>query len=325
MMRGNWLTQAALVALSISVCNMLPVPSLAQPAGGEAAPAETEYQPDKREMGVSMTLYHVMVGGSGQQVILTPNGQAIPLPGAGVQGHRVAVYHGTHGGTWYVDNTGKQVEIPGFYPGINGGAGYGYQATGSYYGGPYGGGGDTYASDSNYQTAYAQQPNPPQATATATASTAGGLIGSALGSAVSELAGGGGVPYGAPVYYGGGGGSYYYGGGGRHVVVNNNSVDSTHYNEWHNQQNWYHDQFKNGGRYHGNYWPGKDHGFPRPDNGGGRLYGDHRDGADRVNGGDGDHHDGNHKNGGDHRGGGHKGGGGDHHAGAHKRGGGHRK
>lgn len=331
-MRGNWLTQVVSVALSMGVCSMIALPSSAQPPGGDCAPVQSLSGPDKNEMGVSMTIYHVMVAGSGQQMLLTPNEHAIPLPGAGVEGHRVAVYHGSHGGTWYVDKTGQQVEIPGFCPGINGGAGFGYQPTGSYYGGPYCGGGDAYNSNSGYQSGYAQQPaqDAPKTTSTTVVVTdgvgngggafAGGVVGSALGTAVSELANGGGLPFGAPVYYGGGGGSYYYGGGGRHVVVNNNSVDSTHYNEWHNQQNWYHNQFNQGGRYHGNYWPGKDRGFPRPGDGGGRLYGgdDHHD----------DHHDNDHKaaGGGAHRADGHKAGGGRKAGGGgHHGGGGHRK
>jgi hypothetical protein len=336
-------------------------------------------QPDQDQMGVNMTLYHVVRGADGQELMVTPGGQAIPLPGAGVVGRRVAVYHGSHGGTWYVDRNGQQVDLPAMEPGFYsnaatapgeyaGGAPQGsYVAQGQYapvapYYGPYGG--------NQYQNYYPpqeynQQQQPPQATASATVNTtgggngsgggggglggfAGGLIGSALGSAVGDLAGGG-IPYGAPVYEGGGG-PYYYGGGGRRFVVNNNNFNSEHFNEWHNQQNWYRNQFNDGGRYNHRSWPGKDHGFPPPWEGNnGRLYGNHHDGADggRHDGGEGRHdgggegrhdgggegrHDGgehhgggeHHEGGGEHHGGGgggHRGGGGGHHGG----GGGHRK
>jgi hypothetical protein len=340
-----------LAAFTFGVLVALPVSSLAQPNNYGANPGATAdpgaqadwAQPDQDQMGVNMTLYHVVTGANGQELMMTPGGQATPLPGAGVIGHRVAVYHGSHGGTWYVDRNGNQVDLPAMEPGFysNATAGGGAYAPVPPYYGPYGGNGYQ-----NYYPPAEQQQQPPTATASATVNTtgggsggggiggfAGGLIGSALGTAVGDLAGGG-LPYGAPVYYGGGG-PYYYGGGGNRVFVRNTDVNNTHFNEWHNQQNWYHNQFNNGGRYNHQSWAGKDHGFPAPWEGNnGRLYGRH-DGADggRRDGGDGRHdggegrHDGGegrHDGGaGEHHagGGGHRGGGG----GGHHGGGGHRR
>lgn len=350
-----------IMAITFGIMIALPTSTFGQQQGyvqqGYADPGQQAdwAQPDASQMGVNMTLYHVVRGENGQQLMVMPSGQALPLPGAGVNGHRVAVYHGSHGGTWYVDQNGNQVDIPALEPSFYGSnmpttAGGGSYAPVAPYYGPYGGNG--YQNYYPPQESQQQAQQPPQATASATVNTggnggggggamgsfAGSLIGSALGNAVGDLESGG-IPYGAPVYAGGGG-PYYYGGGGggRRVVINNNDVNNQHFNEWRNQQNWYRNQFNQGGRFNHQSWPGKDHGFPPPWEGNnGRLYGGdgrrdggegRRDGGEgRRDGGEGrrDGGEGRHDGGGGEHPHPERGGGGEHHegGGGHRGGGGH--
>lgn len=309
----RWLLQ---LSVSVSLAALFSPYSICQPNMDNPGQA-----------GVSMTLYHVVRGGNGAQLLVTPAGQAIPLPGAGVQGHRVAVYAGTHGGQWYVDRNGQQVELPPF-PGSPNYPGAGYAAYGNGYGQP------------GYPPSGAQAPVESSSSSSGGGSALGGFAGGLIGSTVGAVLGNaiGGVPYGAPVY-GGGGGAYYVGAGGDRTYINNTNEMSQHFNEWNQQRSWYHHQVNNdGGRYH-NWWPGKDHGFPSPGEGGGRLYanddhagqetrrqdgqfdrlgrGNRHDGEGRERGGDGAERRGDEHRGEEHHGEEHHGG--EHHGGGHRR------
>lgn len=260
------------------------LPALAQPqmqVPGQGQPYET---------GVAMTLYRVQNGPNGQFYI-NQQGQAIPLPGAGVNSPAVAIYSGSYGGQWYVDQTGQQIDLPQQAP-----MAYGGQGQPAYYGGGYGG--QEYAQP--YQGGYSQQGYPPQqgyaqdqyqqqqqpqvnveqnsgggssgssGLATGLAAAAGGALGGMAGAALTDSYMG--MPYGMPMYGGGygGGGPYYMGAGGKRVYVNNST---NNYNaEWQNQHNWYNKQVNNpDGKYNKSNWPGKDHGFPKNQDPG-RLY-----------------------------------------------------
>lgn len=272
------------------------LPTFAQPqmqAPGQGQPYET---------GVAMTLFRVQNGPNGQSYI-NQQGQAIPLPGAGVNSPAVAIYSGSHGGQWYVDQTGQQIDLPQDTP-----YAYGGQGQPPYYGGGYGGQayGQPYQGDYTPQGQYppqqgyaeqdqynqqAQQQQQPQvnveqnsgggssggsALGTGLAAAAGGALGGMAGAAMTDSLYG--MPYGMPMYGGGGygaygaAGPYYNGAGGKRVYVNNST---NNYNaEWQNQHNWYNNQVNNpDGKYHKNNWSGNpnNHGIPQNQDPG-RLY-----------------------------------------------------
>lgn len=183
---------------------------------------------------------------NGQQMVITPKGMTLPLPGGGVNGNVVQVYIGSNGGYWYVDRNGQTVDLTKYAQMAKGGGQY-----------------------NNQMPQYAPVP---QQNVTQTTNTGGG--GSAVGTAAAAGLGAMGgamagaaisgsyynnVPYGTPMYYGAGNRAYYNGAGGKPVYVNNstNTMNNTanvnasatnneqHYNNLQQQQKWYQEQSKN--------------------------------------------------------------------------------
>lgn len=154
-------------------------------------------QPDVAEVTL-----HVQPGPNGGQLVLTPKGMLVPLPGAGVNGNVVQIYMGSGGGYWYVDRNGQNEDLTqavNFYRQRMGQAqGQMPQATPPQY------------------APYPQQQNITQTTGssgsgtgTAVASAAAAGLGAMAGAAMTGLYYNN-VPYGTPMYYGSGGRPYYY-------------------------------------------------------------------------------------------------------------------
>lgn len=61
---------------------------------------------------VATSSYPVRVNRAGEQFYYLAPGVVVYLPGAGVAGSVVQVYSGPLGKQWYVDRTGKRVNIP---------------------------------------------------------------------------------------------------------------------------------------------------------------------------------------------------------------------
>lgn len=339
----------SLVALSLQFC--LSPMAISAPAKTPTNIAQsTPGQPGQTantnfNTGVALTMYKVLSGPNGQEYYLNQSGQAIPLPGAGVDtsSGAIAVYTGNYGESWYVDRNGNQVDLPPLAlppanaPGYQAAPGYApnpaYYDTSLYngyvnngYNGYYRGGAydygwqanalqgqgqpstvNVYASPSSSSTSTPSQGsgNGSSATTTALSAGLGAAMGAVAGSAM-DLAFGA-IPFGCPVYYGGGM-PYYYGANGNRVFVNNqNFTHNNTFNQWNDQHNWYNHQVNDpNGKYHNNNWPGKEHGFPQHQVPG-RLYSPENHGFD----GNGNHSGmfGGHGFGGDRFGGGHFGGG----------------
>lgn len=72
------------------------------------APVSADSIPDS---GVASITLRVLKSGNGQQFAVTPRGENVLLPGAGVRGDDVHVFMGSNGGYWYVDKNGNQVDL----------------------------------------------------------------------------------------------------------------------------------------------------------------------------------------------------------------------
>jgi hypothetical protein len=227
-------------------------PTQGAPAGGmmpTGGPGQFSAVPD-----VSVVTLQTLPGQGGQMVV-TPKGMVVPLPGPGVDGSSVQIYIGAQGGYWYVDRDNQQVDLT---PAVEAyqrmmasgqlGAGPNYQAPPQYAPPPQ----------------YAEQPqqyssSPPQqssgnggggssAVAAGVGAMAGSMLGSMAGTAMANPYGS--VPYGTPMHYGANG--MYYNNGNKPVYVNNstknfnqvnaNQVNNQHINSLQQQQNWYHNQ-----------------------------------------------------------------------------------
>lgn len=163
------------------------------------------------QSNVSVVNLGVQVGSDGKQLVLTPKGYLVPLPGAGVNSNFVALYMGSNGGFWYVDRNGKTEDIT------------------------------SYVQQVRAQSASAQQSAPPQYAPAPTYSSSTTSSGSSVGTAaVSAAAAGAGamvgtavannnyyrnVPYGAPMYYGNDGRQYYNDDRGKGVFVDDGQVN----------------------------------------------------------------------------------------------------
>lgn len=195
---------------------------------------------------VSMVTLKTTVGQNGQQLVITPKGYAVPLPGAGVNGDTVQIYMGSQGGYWYVDRTGSTVDLTGYVQQF-------HQATG--------------------QTQQVPQYAPTTSSSQSSSGSSGrgsGLLGTAAAAGLGVAAGAAiadsnnnyypNVPYGTPLVYGAGPHPYYYNPGGNKVYVNTgNSVNvsgntvnatatatSTTSNTFQKQQDWYNREVQSG-------------------------------------------------------------------------------
>lgn len=259
---------------------------------------------DSSKTGVALTYYQLLTGKNGQEFYLNQSGQAIPLPGDGVAPNSgdLAIYTGNYGESWYVDQNGKQVDMPPLTIPPTNAPGYqaapGYAPNPDYYGQNYGQGPYANYSGGAYNYGYQPAPNnpniqnsgqPPQVnvynspssqsnSGSGSGSSGSSAVSAGMGAAVGAMAGSAmmlafdTIPYGCPVYYGGGH-PYYWGANGSRVFVNNKEFNNNVVNsQWKDQHNWYNHQVNDqNGRYHGNNWPGKEHGFPQHQ-APGRLY-----------------------------------------------------
>src|SRR5947207_7021247 len=76
--------------------------------GFNAHSASAQGQPN-----VSVVNLQVQPGNGGQMVV-TPRGLLVPLPGAGVNGNILQLYMGSGGGFWYTDRNGQNVDLTSY-------------------------------------------------------------------------------------------------------------------------------------------------------------------------------------------------------------------
>lgn len=203
---------------------------------------------------VSVVSLQTQPGPNGSQMVVTPRGMVVPLPGAGSGTSSVQIYMGSQGGYWYVDKTGQTVDL------TQGVAALQARVSQNAYSGqmpqyaP-----DPYATQqppvtvNNYtnQTESGSSNSGGSGTGTAVAAGLAGVAGMATGMAMGSMWNN--VPYGTPYYYGAGGHPYYYGNGGKPVYVNNSNKNvnvntaytnttNVHANNLQQQQDWYNKQ-----------------------------------------------------------------------------------
>lgn len=171
------------------------------------AQASDTGQPDVAEVTL-----HVQPGPNGGQLVLTPKGMLVPLPGAGVNGNVVQIYMGSGGGYWYVDRNGQTEDLTqavNYYRqrmGDGQAQGQVPQGTPPQYA--------PYPQQNTTQTTGSSG----SSTGTAVASAAAAGLGAMAGAAMTGLYYNN-VPYGTPMYYGAGG-RPYYNDNGHNVFVN---------------------------------------------------------------------------------------------------------
>lgn len=190
-------------------------------------------QMPQQQPEISMVTLQTQMGPNGQQMVITPKGYTVPLPGTGVNGPAVQIYMGSTGGYWYVDKNNQQVDLT---PAVQ-------------------------QMQARMAQAQTQPPvQPPQyapvpqeysnqgsssnsGSGAMTAAVAGGLgamTGAMAGAAISNSANSWNtIPYGTAVRYGAAA-TPYYNQGGKPVYINNSStVNAYHANNIQQQQNWY--------------------------------------------------------------------------------------
>ncbi|MGD9684473.1 MAG: hypothetical protein AB7W16_25195 [Candidatus Obscuribacterales bacterium] len=164
-------------------------------------------QPDVAEVTL-----HVQPGPNGGQLVLTPKGMLVPLPGAGVSGNVVQIYMGSDGGYWYVNRNGQNEDLTqavNYYRqrmGDGQAQGQMPQATPPQYA--------PYPQQNITQTTGSSGSGAGTAVASAAAAGLGAMAGAAMTGAYYNN-----VPYGTPMYYGAGG-RPYYNDNGHNVFVN---------------------------------------------------------------------------------------------------------
>lgn len=72
--------------------------------------AQTSAQPSESPQ-VSVVTLQTQPGPGGTQMVVTPKGMVVPLPGPGVNASVVPIYIGANGGYWYVDKNNQQVDL----------------------------------------------------------------------------------------------------------------------------------------------------------------------------------------------------------------------
>jgi hypothetical protein len=156
---------------------------------------------------VSMVTLQTTAGQNGQQMVVTPKGMVVPLPGAGVNSPSVDIYMGSQGGYWYTDKTGTNVDLTPYVSRLQGSA----SKTQAPQYAPYP---QTTNVTNNYGSSGSGS-STAAAVGTAALTGAAAFTGAALGSSYNN------VPYGYPVYGGAGAAPYYRGSNGNNVYVNN--------------------------------------------------------------------------------------------------------
>lgn len=170
------------------------------------APAQAQGQPN-----VSVVHLQVQPGANGQQMVLTPRGMLVPLPGAGVNSNVAEIYMGADGGYWYVDKNGQTEDLTNYVQQLKARAGQ-FQTATPPQNMPYAAPQTTNNTTNNYNSGGGA------GTGLATAAAAG--MGAMAGAAMSGMYYNN-VPYGTPLYYGANG-RPYYNNNGNNVFVNDN-------------------------------------------------------------------------------------------------------
>lgn len=169
---------------------------------------------------VSMVTLKTEVGPGGQQLVITPKGMAVPLPGAGVSGKAVQIYMGSNGGYWYTDKDHHRVDLTSQIQRL--------QAHASAEGGR------TFTPPQFAPNAQSHMPVVPGA-------TAGGAGLAAMAGATPAGSTWDTVPYGAPVHYGAAA-QPYYNQNGKQVYINDPSVTNVNGSALQDELAWYRQQ-----------------------------------------------------------------------------------
>lgn len=194
-------------------------------------------QQEQGQPQVSVVHLQVQPGSNGQQMVLTPRGYLVPLPGRGVNGGVADIYMGNNGGFWYVDKDGQTEDLTNYVAKLRAQAGQLQQAsppqyspaqtTNNYYNN----------TNSNNTTSGGSGSGTGTAVATAAAAGLGAMAGAAMTNGYYNN-----VPYGTPMYYGARG-PYYNNGNGSNVFVNqdgdvnwNNVAAANNMQNYHQQQ-----------------------------------------------------------------------------------------
>jgi hypothetical protein len=165
---------------------------------------------------VSAVTLHTMPGQNGQQMVVTPRGMVVPLPGAGVNSNVVQIYIGSQGGYWYVDRNGQQVDLTEYVARFQGTQRAGQLVqTPQYAPAP--------VQVNNYESSSGSSSSGSGGSGlgTALAAGAGAFAGAALTNTYDNSAYWHGVPYGTPYHYNSGN-PVYVNRGGNTVDVDNN-------------------------------------------------------------------------------------------------------
>lgn len=173
-------------------------------------PAKSQEQPN-----VSVVNLTVQQGQNGQQLVLTPRGYLVPLPGAGVNSNVVQIYMGSTGGYWYTDRSGQTVDLTAYVQQLRAkmGQAQAQQSAPPQYA-PY-----AYAPQAPVQYTQQTTNNNNSGSNGAVAAAAIGA-GAMIGTSIANAAYYNNVPYGTPMYYGANGRPYYNDENGKNVFVN---------------------------------------------------------------------------------------------------------
>jgi len=160
---------------------------------------------------VSVVNLQVQPGNNGGQLVVTPNGYLVPLPGAGVNGNVVEIYMGSNGGFWYTDRTGNTVDLTSYVAQVRAQT---EQAEAQK------------ASPPEYAPAPSENSSGGSGIGTAAVSAAAAGLGAMAGAAIANTGYYKNVPYGTPMYYAHGH-PYYNDDHGRNVFVNEDGEINT--------------------------------------------------------------------------------------------------
>ncbi len=197
-------------------------------------------QPSVQSSGspqVSVVTLQTQPGPGGTQMVVTPKGMVVPLPGVGVNAPVVPIYIGANGGYWYVDKNNQQVDLTPAVRAMQANATMTQQAANVPQYAP-----QPQQITNNYNSS-GQQSSGSNAAVTAAAAGLGAMAGAAMTQPYYNN-----VPYGTPIHYGAAA-VPYYNQGGKPVYINNstNSVNYEQANAYHatavqQQASWYNQQ-----------------------------------------------------------------------------------
>ncbi|MBA4074700.1 MAG: hypothetical protein C0508_06620, partial [Cyanobacteria bacterium PR.023] len=151
---------------------------------------------------VSVVTLQTQPGPGGTQMVVTPKGMVVPLPGPGVNASVVPIYIGANGGYWYVDKNNQQVDLTPAVRAMQANATMSQPATTVPQYAP-----QPQQVTNNYNSS-GQQSSGTSALGTAAAAGLGAMAGTAMTQSYYNN-----VPYGTPIHYGAAAVPYYNQGG----------------------------------------------------------------------------------------------------------------